>query len=118
MNLVTQAPYVVCKLQLSYNGPTTRNLKVILDKCNTEPVINSVFITTMTRNNNNNNNNIITDRNIPKNRHDIVTLAKTTKEAHSIDVAIPNSHNLLSTITEKLQKYTDLKEELIRIWQL
>jgi hypothetical protein len=26
--------------------------------------------------------------------------------------------NLHSTINEKLQKYTDLKEELVRIWQL
>jgi hypothetical protein len=30
---------------------------------------------------------------------------------------IPNSHNLHIT-TEKLQKYTDLKEQLTRIWQL
>jgi hypothetical protein len=40
---------------------------------------------------------------------------RASKEAHSVDVAIPNSH---SSITEKLQKYTDLKEELITIWQL
>jgi hypothetical protein len=33
-------------------------------------------------------------------------------------VAIPNSHNLHSTITEKLQMYTDLKEQLIGIWQM
>ena len=33
-------------------------------------------------------------------------------------LAIPNSHNLYSTITERLQKYTDLKEQLIRIWQM
>ena len=45
-----------------------------------------------------------------------VTLDKTIK--YLTYVAIPNSHNLHSTITEKLQKYTDLKEELIRIWQL
>jgi hypothetical protein len=31
---------------------------------------------------------------------------------------ILNSHNLHSTITEKLQEYTDLKEVLIRAWQL
>jgi hypothetical protein len=43
---------------------------------------------------------------------------KTIKEARLIDVAIPNSHSLHSTIAEKLQMYTDLKEELIRIWQL
>jgi hypothetical protein len=45
-------------------------------------------------------------------------LHKTTKEAHSMSVAIPNSHNLHSTITKNLQKYTDLKEQLIRTWQL
>jgi hypothetical protein len=31
---------------------------------------------------------------------------------------MPISHNLHSTATEKLQKYTDLKAELIEIWQL
>jgi hypothetical protein len=35
------------------------------------------------------------------------------KEAHSVDAAIPNGRNLHSTITERLQKYTDLKEEMI-----
>ena len=34
-----------------------------------------------------------------------------------MDVVIPDSH-FYSTITEKLQKFTDLKEELTRIWQL
>jgi hypothetical protein len=36
-------------------------------------------------------------------------LQKTIKEASLIDVAIPNSHSLYTTITEKLQKDTDLK---------
>jgi hypothetical protein len=98
---------------------------------------NSLTQPPKTNNNNNNNNkvqsalensnyklhydrSIITARTVHNNRPDIrvVILAKTTKETHSIDVAIPNRHNLLSTITEKLQKYTDLKEDLIRIWQL
>jgi hypothetical protein len=35
-----------------------------------------------------------------------------------MSAAIPNSHILHSTITERLQKYTDLKEELIRKWQM
>jgi hypothetical protein len=48
----------------------------------------------------------------------VVILDKTIGEACLIDVAIPNSHNLHSTVIEKLQKYTYLKEELIRIWQL
>jgi hypothetical protein len=42
----------------------------------------------------------------------------TIKAAHSVDVAIPNSHSLHSAITDKLQKYTDLKEELISLRQL
>jgi hypothetical protein len=45
-------------------------------------------------------------------------LDKTIKEAHSMAVAIPSSHNLHCTITEKLQQYTDFKEQLIRIRQL
>jgi phosphatidylserine decarboxylase len=37
---------------------------------------------------------------------------KTVKEACVIHVAIPDSHNVHSTITGKLQKYTDMKGEL------
>jgi hypothetical protein len=44
-----------------------------------------------------------------------VILDKTIKEAYSTDVAILNSHNLHSTITEKLQKYRDMNEERIRM---
>ena len=32
------------------------------------------------------------------------------KYAYLIDVAIPNSHNLHSTVTDRLQKYTELKK--------
>jgi hypothetical protein len=45
-------------------------------------------------------------------------LDKRIKAAHSVDVAIANSHRLHSTITEKLQKYTDFKEEPRRTRQL
>jgi hypothetical protein len=45
-----------------------------------------------------------------------VILYKTIKGAYLIDDAIP-SHNLHSNIP-KLQKHTDLKKGLIRIWQL
>jgi hypothetical protein len=65
-----------------------------------------------------NDRSIITDQTIHNNRPGIVILDKTIKAAYLIDVTIPNSHNLHSTITEKLQKYTDLKEGLISIWQL
>jgi hypothetical protein len=43
---------------------------------------------------------------------------KPIREACLIYVAIHDSHILHSTITERLHKYTDLKEELVRIWQL
>jgi hypothetical protein len=45
-------------------------------------------------------------------------LYKTTKAAHSVDAAIPNSHNLHSTVTERLQQYTDLRGQLTGIQQL
>ena len=40
------------------------------------------------------------------------------KEAYLIYAAIPNSQNLYSTIIEKLQEYTNLKEEVKRIQKL
>jgi len=49
---------------------------------------------------------IIIDRTVHNRRPDTVMFDKTIKEAHLIDVAIPSIHNLHSTITEKLQKYT------------
>jgi hypothetical protein len=42
---------------------------------------------------------IITDQTIHNNKPDIVLLDETIKEAYLIDVAIPDSHNLYSTIT-------------------
>ena len=35
----------------------------------------------------------------------------------TVEVAYSNRHNGYSTITEKLQGYADLKEELTRTWQ-
>jgi hypothetical protein len=43
---------------------------------------------------------------------------KTIKETYLMDVAISTSRNLCSTITEKLQNYTGLKEEITRIRHL
>jgi hypothetical protein len=47
-----------------------------------------------------------------------VTLDTTITNVHLTDVAIPSSHRLQSAIMEKLQKYRDLKDEFVRIWQL
>jgi len=43
-----------------------------------------------------------TDRTSHNNRPDIVILDKIVKEAYLLDVAIPNSRNLHSTITDRL----------------
>jgi hypothetical protein len=61
---------------------------------------------------------VITDGTIHNNRLDTVILDKTINEARSMNAAIPNSHSLHSTVTEKLQKYADLKGGLIKIRQL
>ena len=55
---------------------------------------------------------LITDHTINNNCLDVVLLDKNVKEAHLRDVEISNSHNLHSTITEQLDKYTDLQDEL------
>jgi hypothetical protein len=44
-------------------------------------------------------------------------LDRTIREEYLLAAVIPNS-NFYSTITEKLQKYADLKEVLTKIWQL
>lgn len=60
---------------------------------------------------------ILTDRTIHFNRPDITLQDKINKITYLIDIAVPNSHNLQKTITEKTTKYADLKEEITRIWK-
>jgi hypothetical protein len=57
---------------------------------------------------------ITTDQSALKKRPDMFMVNRNMKEAYLLNVAISNNH----TITVKLQKYTDLKEETTRIWQL
>jgi hypothetical protein len=73
-------------------------------------------------NNNNNNNNVLendnfklywnrsimSDKTIPANRPDITFKNKKTKTTYLIDIAVPNTHNLAKTITEKQNKYQEL----------
>jgi len=54
----------------------------------------------------------IADRTVRNIDPDTGMLDKTVKEAYLIHVAIPSSHKVHSAITEKLQKYTDMKGEL------
>lgn len=61
---------------------------------------------------------IITDKTIHNNRPDITFVNKKAKTAFLIDIAVPNTHNIQHTINEKIRKYTDLKSEIKRIWNL
>jgi hypothetical protein len=51
---------------------------------------------------------IIPVRTVPNNRPDVVMFDTTIKEAYLIYVVIPNSHNLLITTTERVQKNIEL----------
>jgi len=61
---------------------------------------------------------IITDRTVHNNRPHTLIFDIPIKQAYLIDSATRNSHILHRTLTEKLHKSTDLKEDLIRIRQL
>jgi len=51
------------------------------------------------------NRSILTDKTIPFNRPDVTFMNKKTKNNILIDIAVPNTHNLAKTITDK-QKNT------------
>jgi hypothetical protein len=63
------------------------------------------------------NRSIITDKTIPSNRPDITFMNKTTKSTFLIDIAVPNTHNLAKTITDKQNKYQELANEIIAMWK-
>ena len=51
------------------------------------------------------NRSILTDKTIPFNRPDMKFMNKKTKNNALIDIAVPNTHNVAKTITEKQNKY-------------
>jgi hypothetical protein len=103
----------------------------------------TTFLFTVNTNNNNNNNNnhilykyekqivlendnyklywdrtLLMDKTILFNQPDITLADKTNKEAAFIDIAIPLTHNLKATITEKQRNHQDLAFEIKQQWQL
>jgi len=42
---------------------------------------------------------------------------KKTKNTFLIDIAVPNTHNLAKTITDKQKKYQELTNELCALWK-
>ena len=77
----------------------------------------------MINNNNNNNNKLywnrrtLTDKTVPFNRPDITFMNKKTKNTFLIDIAVPNTHNLAKTITDKQHKYQELANEICAVWK-
>jgi hypothetical protein len=63
------------------------------------------------------NRSIIMDKTIPADRPDITLTNKKTKTTYLIDVAVPNTHNLAKTVTEKQSKYQELANEMCTMWK-
>jgi hypothetical protein len=63
------------------------------------------------------NRSIIMDKTIPSNRPDITLMNKKTKNTFLIDIAVPNTHRLAKTITNKQNKYQKLANEICVMWK-
>jgi len=63
------------------------------------------------------NRSILTDNTIDFNRPDITFMNKKTKNAFSIDIAVPNTHNLAKTITDEQNKCKELANEICAMWK-
>jgi len=58
------------------------------------------------------NRSILTDKTIHFNRPDITFMNKITKNTFLVDTAVPNTHNLSKTITDKQNKYQEMANEI------
>ena len=63
------------------------------------------------------NCSILTDIKIHFNRPDKTFINKKTKNTLSIGIAVPNTHNLAKTITDKQNKYQELANEICAMWK-
>jgi len=59
---------------------------------------------------------IKTKRHLPHNSPDIVCIDLTKKYAFLIDIAVPGDSCISQKITEKYQRYTNLKIEIQKMW--
>ena len=60
---------------------------------------------------------MLTDKTIHFNRSDITFMNKKTKNTFLIDIAVPNTHNIAKTITDKQNKYQELANEICAMWE-
>ena len=63
------------------------------------------------------NRSILTDKTKTFNRPDVTFMNKETKNAFLINIAVPNTHNLAKTITDKQNKYQELANEICAMWK-
>ena len=63
------------------------------------------------------NRSILTDKTIPFNRPDITFTNKKTKNTFLIEVAVPDTHNITKTITDKQNRYQELANEICAMWK-
>ncbi|KAJ0176683.1 hypothetical protein K1T71_007862 [Dendrolimus kikuchii] len=61
---------------------------------------------------------IITDKTVHFNRPDITLHDKNNSTVYIIDIAIPNTHNIQTTTSEKLNKYQELAIEIKNLWKV
>jgi hypothetical protein len=59
---------------------------------------------------------VITDKQINANRPDIILIEHLNSTTYLIDIAVPNTHNLINSCKEKINKYQQLAEEIERLW--
>jgi len=50
-------------------------------------------------------------------RPDLTFMNKKTKNTFLIDIAVPDTHNLAKTITDKQNKYQELTNEICAMWK-
>jgi hypothetical protein len=63
------------------------------------------------------NSSILADKTVPFNRPDITFMNRKTKNTFLVDIAVPNTHNLAKTITDKQNKYQELANEICALWK-
>ena len=62
------------------------------------------------------NHSILTDRTRLFNQPDINFMNKKTQNTFLIDIAVPNTYNLVKTITDKQNKCENLANEICAMW--
>jgi len=63
------------------------------------------------------NRSILTDKTVPFNRPDTTFMNRKPKNTFLIDIAVPNTHYIAKTITDKQNKYQELANELRAMWK-